>query len=60
MLTSRATIGFLAINKIEMTTNQGFINIIPPNGLSKLYLYYYLDFIKNNFVLQASGSTFLE
>ena len=27
LLTSRATIGFLAINELEMATNQGFINI---------------------------------
>lgn len=60
LLTSRATIGFLAINKIEMATNQGFINILPSKEISNLFLYYYLDYIKNKFVLRASGSTFLE
>lgn len=60
LLTSRATIGFLAINELEMATNQGFINILPTDNISNLFIYYYLSHIKNKFVLQASGSTFLE
>jgi len=60
LLTSRATIGYLAINKVEMATNQGFINILPSKELFNIFLYYYLDYIKTKFVLQASGSTFLE
>lgn len=60
LLTSRATIGFLAINEVEMATNQGFINILPSKDISNIFLYYFLDYIKTKFVLQASGSTFLE
>lgn len=60
LLTSRATIGFLAINEVEMATNQGFINILPSKEVSNIFLYYFLDYIKTKFVLQASGSTFLE
>ena len=60
LLTSRATIGFLAINELEMATNQGFINILPTDNISNLFMYYYLSHIKSKFVLQASGSTFLE
>lgn len=60
LLTSRATIGFLAINEVEMATNQGFINILPSKEIFNIFLYYFLDYIKTKFVLQASGSTFLE
>lgn len=60
LLTSRATIGFLAINEVEMATNQGFINILPSKEVSNIFLYYFLDYIKTKFILQASGSTFLE
>ena len=60
LMTSRATIGKLAINTVEASTNQGFIVLLPNEKYSIYYLY---DWIKtqleeiNNL---ASGSTFLE
>lgn len=60
MMTSRATIGKVAINTVEATTNQGFITLIPTK---ELQVYFLFDWIKtqleeiNNL---ASGSTFLE
>ncbi len=39
LLTSRATIGFLAINEVEMATNQGFINILPSKEIYNIFLY---------------------
>ena len=44
-----ASIGFVSINKIKVSTNQAILNIIP--NLKKVeleYLYYYLDSIRNN------------
>jgi len=60
MMTSRATIGVIAINTVEATTNQGFINLIPTKELCVYFLFDWiktqLEEIKN----LASGSTFLE
>ena len=60
LLTSRAPVGYLAIAKNELTTNQGFKNLIVKNGFSPEFVYYLLlnnvDYLK----LQASGSTFQE
>ena len=59
LLTSRATIGEVVINKIPMATNQGFINI-EPKEVDLMFLFYWL---KNNrkFLNQmAIGSTFNE
>ena len=57
---SRAPIGYIAITKNEMTTNQGFKSIVPKNPNHLAYLYYYLK--SNSELIQglASGSTFLE
>jgi type I restriction enzyme S subunit len=59
LLTSRATIGEVVINKVPMATNQGFINI-EPKEVDLIFLFYWL---KNNrkFLNQmAIGSTFNE
>lgn len=60
MLTSRATIGYLAVIDTEYTTNQGFINITPNNAYSKSYLL--LNFMdrKEEFINNAHGSTYKE
>ena len=59
LLTSRATIGEVVINKILMTTNQGFINI-EPKKIDIIFLLYWLK--KNRKFLNqiAVGSTFNE
>lgn len=61
LLTSRAPIGYLALAKNSLCTNQGFKNIIcNPKIVDYKYLYYYLkqniDYIK----LFSSGATFPE
>ena len=61
LLTSRAPIGYIALAKSSICTNQGFKSIIcNPKVVNYRYLYYYLrqsmDYIK----LFASGSTFPE
>ena len=60
LYTSRAPIGYIAIAKNPITTNQGFKSIIPLKDCFRSYIYYYL---KDNFELVnglASGSTFME
>ena len=60
LYTSRAPIGYIAIAKNDITTNQGFKSVIPKGGCYRSFIYYYL---KNNYELingLASGSTFME
>jgi len=59
-MTSRATIGVFAINRIPVATNQGFI-VIRPNNPNHLE-YLYLNFLNRvgEFINNANGSTFLE
>lgn len=60
LMSSRAPIGYLAINRKECTTNQGFKSIVCDKGYGSEYVYYVL---KNNMKIieaNASGSTFKE
>ena len=60
LYSSRAPIGYIAITKNEVTTNQGFKSIVPKKPSYLAYLYYYLK--SNSELIEglASGSTFLE
>ncbi len=60
IMSSRAPIGYLAINKTEVTTNQGCKSVIPSKDLNVEYLYYYLDFSMDSMRRLGSGSTFAE
>lgn len=61
LFTSRAPIGYIAIAKNELCTNQGFKSIIPnPKKCDALFLYYLLKSKKNDIELIANGSTFQE
>ena len=60
LYSSRAPIGYIAISKNEVTTNQGFKSVIPNVNVGNGYIYY---FLKSNYELidsLASGSTFKE
>lgn len=60
ILSSRAPIGHLAINRKKMATNQGCKGLIPSSNLETLFLYY---FLKNSVKLLndlGSGTTFKE
>jgi type I restriction enzyme S subunit len=60
LLSSRAPIGLLAINKKRVCTNQGFKSLVPSDQVIVEYLYYYLK--SNVAALQAkgNGATFKE
>ena len=60
VMTSRATIGECAINTVPVTTNQGFKNFVPTNGVDAEFLYYLLQTQRSGFISLCGGSTFLE
>ena len=60
LITSRATIGECAINTVEMTTNQGFQNLICNKQNNALFMFYAIQFHKNQLFMLANGTTFLE
>lgn len=60
LLTSRATIGFTAIAKVPICTNQGFINFVCGPDLVPEYLAYWLRTQKDKMIQHAGGTTFKE
>lgn len=60
LFSSRAPIGYIAIAKNAVTTNQGFKSIIPNSNIDSLFLYYLLKFNKNKIENMGSGTTFKE
>lgn len=60
MLTSRATIGVVAINTTPATTNQGFITCIPNERLPLYLLFHWLKDNVDKFISLGTGSTFKE
>jgi len=60
LLTSRATVGFTAINTVPMCTNQGFASFDCGPGLMNYYLAYYLRYIKETLLNHAGGSIYKE
>lgn len=61
LMSSRAPIGLLAINKVDCCTNQGFKNIILDKTISDVdYMYYYLKYHIKEVEALGSGTTFKE
>ena len=60
MLTSRATIGAIAINTHEACTNQGFITCLPNDRVPLYFLFQWLTESVPTFQRMASGATFKE
>jgi len=60
VMTSRATIGECAVNKVSVSTNQGFKNFVPFQPVDVDFLYYLLTTQKQGFISLCGGSTFLE
>ena len=60
LLTSRATIGKVAIAKVPIATNQGFANFLCKEEIANVFLAYYLRSITDLLIFLAGGTTFLE
>ncbi len=60
LFSSRAPIGYLAINKNEVCTNQGFKSIVPNEGIPYQFVYFYLKNSIGYIESIAGGSTFKE
>ena len=61
LFSSRAPIGYIAINNMnEVCTNQGFKSIIPNDKINYMFLYYLLKFNKDRVESLGSGTTFKE
>lgn len=61
LFSSRAPIGYIAINdKKEVCTNQGFKSIIPNKKTDYMFLYYLLKYNKDKIETMGSGTTFKE
>ena len=60
LLSSRAPIGYLAINEVPVAINQGFIAIQPRKEISNLFLLNWCKSSLDEIISHANGSTFLE
>ena len=60
LLTSRATIGKVAITKVPIATNQGFANFLCKEEIANVFLAYYLRSITDLLISLGGGTTFLE
>ena len=60
LFSSRAPIGYVAIAKNEVCTNQGFKNVVPNADTYPLFLYYLLKYNKEKIENMGSGTTFKE
>lgn len=60
MMTSRATIGVVAINTQTASTNQGFITCLPNDEFSLYLMYHWLKDNVETFISLGTGATFKE
>ncbi|MFF2488043.1 restriction endonuclease subunit S [Microbacterium sp. NPDC058062] len=60
MMTSRATIGALAVNNVPTAVNQGFIVVEPNDSQMRWWLFHEMESRIDEFISWANGATFLE
>lgn len=60
LMTSRATIGALAINGVPTALNQGFIAVEPHDPRLRWWLFHEMESRVEEFISWANGATFLE
>lgn len=60
MFSSRAPVGYVAINAVPAATNQGFKSVVPYTGILNEYLYHYFKASKQMAEQRATGTTFKE
>jgi len=60
MMTSRATVGVVAFNRTRACTNQGFINLMPQEQVSRFQIYFWIQQMMPEIMARADGSTYPE
>ena len=60
LMTSRASIGYVAINTVPMATNQGFQSLRCKGNTSADYIYQHITWIRPELEKMSAGSTFSE
>ncbi|MBT3091535.1 MAG: restriction endonuclease subunit S [Candidatus Thiodiazotropha sp. (ex Lucina pensylvanica)] len=60
LMSSRAPIGYMAIARNELTTNQGFKSFVPTKGYSSEFVFYTVKNAMKAIIQYSSGSTFKE
>lgn len=60
LMTSRATIGYVAVTQVSISTNQGFANFLPNEKYVPRFLCYLLESKRRELIQNAGGSTFKE
>lgn len=60
LFSSRAPIGYVAIAKNPICTNQGFKSIVPKSCINSEFLYYQLIYLRKTIQDMGSGTTFKE
>ena len=60
LLTTRATVGEVAIALAECSTNQGFQSLVVKEGTNNIFIFNWLKEHKHELVKRANGSTFPE
>ncbi|WP_417601043.1 restriction endonuclease subunit S [Owenweeksia hongkongensis] len=60
LLSSRAPVGYMAIAREAVTTNQGFKSLVPVEGFSTEYVFLTVKLYLPAIIKKASGSTFAE
>lgn len=60
LLSSRAPIGYLAISRENVTTNQGFKSFVPDKDFSTYFIFYTVQKMIPTIINNAVGSTFKE
>ena len=60
LLTSRATIGAVALAGVPLCTNQGFASLVPSEAVLSHFLMYWCQANTHEFTLRSGGNTFKE
>jgi len=60
ILTTRASVGFVGISGVELSTNQGFQSLVPSDEVLSKFLMYWIQANRAEFESRAAGSTFKE
>ena len=60
LVTSRATIGAVALAGVPLCTNQGFASLVPGKDTISHFLMYWCQANTHEFILRSGGNTFKE